>query len=497
MRSSHLYLKKSLIAAMILVMAAVGCIPEASAANKVVGKINIILADQGEIKPVDGTNYLLIQSKENKLWGVYNTDGERLMDAIMENPEYVAYTCFSDQKTEVQTKKSKNNQKNNKQDNYNGLYQVTYVNGEPVQTDQFNQKALVAIQGNFISGYEYGFIRAYNQHWAVGWVVSEASEESYDYSPNKKQFYSIERCDVFALTNGGRLVAQLNRDQFETAAAHGEYISIADREGNVSVYDADFNLTKLKTGKVTDAIYNIVDFAVADRVKNKMILDGFTACREITTTDGVLLQVTRTYLDGSKQSGIINLAGEWLLPLTSDTIKTVTAKYAIMADAENRLGLYSYSEQRLLIPYMYEKYLTNNKQSNPYIYYGYAIATDGDNRYDINLETGEVEQNILYNRRKHVTIGGTIYFRESRIRFLFTAANGTEWRMKDYRVESVRGDGRLIVARIIRTGSYGIFNMNGDIALEFKNKYKPLITDDGKVVLHTNKNGYQLVEIDW
>ena len=178
MRSSHLYLKKSMIAAMILVMAAVGCIREASATNKAVGKINIILADQGEIKPVDGTNYLLIQSKENKLWGVYNTDGERLMDDIMENPEYVAYTCFSDQKTEVQTKKSKNNQKNNKQDNYNGLYQVTYVNGEPVQTDQFNKKALVAIQGNFISNYEYGFIIAYNHHWAAGLVVSEATEEA-------------------------------------------------------------------------------------------------------------------------------------------------------------------------------------------------------------------------------------------------------------------------------------------------------------------------------
>ena len=493
MKPSTRFIKKTLTAAMILLMAAVSIIPEASAA-KVVGNIHVLLTEQGEIRPVDGTTYLLIQSKENKLWGVYNTSGERLMADVMQNPQYVAYTCFSDQKPEPpQEKKSK---KNKKEDNYSGLFQATYSDNGAV-ADTLNNKALAAIQGDFVSDYEYGFIKAYNQYWAVGWVVSDATEESYDYSPDKKKFYYIERCDVFALSGSARLVAKLNRDQFETAAAHGQYFSIADREGNVSVYDADFNLTNLKTNKVTDGIYNIVDFAVADRVKNEMILDGFTACKEITLNDGtLLLQITRTYLDGSKESGIITMDGVWLLPLTSDTIKTVTNKYAVMANTENQLGLYSFEQQRMIVPYEYVKFMTNNKQLDPYNYYGYAIAVDGDNRYYINLETGETERNFLYGK-KMTTLGGTVYFRESRIRFLFTALNGKEWRTKDYRIENSRGDGRLIVARVISKGSYGIFNMNGDIVLEFKNKYKPIITDDGKVVHQSNKNGYQLLEIDW
>ena len=493
MKPSTQFIKKMLTAAMILLMAAVSIMPEASAA-KVVGNVHILLTEQGEIRPVNGTTYLLIQSKENKLWGVYNTSGERLMADVMQNPQYVAFTCFSDQKPEPpQEKKSK---KNKKEDNYSGLFQATYSeNG--VAADTLNNKALAAIQGDFISEYEYGFIKAYNQYWAVGWVVSDATEESYDYSPDKKKFYNIERCDVFALSGSTRLVAKLNRDQFETAAAHGQYFSIADREGNVSVYDADFNLTNLKTNKATDGIYNIVDFTVADRVKNEMILDGYTACKEITLSDGtLLLQITRTYLDGSKQSGIITLDGEWLLPLTFDVIKAVTVNYAVLADAENRVGLYSFRKQRFIVPQLYEKFLTSNKQIDQYNYYGYAIGIIGDTRYYINMETGETERELIYGR-KMVTLGGTVYYRESRIRFLFTAANGKQWRLKDYRVVSSRGDGRLIVARIIQNGSYGIFNMNGNIVMDFKNKYLPIITDDGKVVHQSNKNGYQLLEIDW
>ena len=83
MKHSPGFIKKTLTAAMILFMAAVSIIPQASAINKVVGKVRVILTEQGEIRPVDGTTYLLVQSKENKLWGVYNTSGERLADDVM------------------------------------------------------------------------------------------------------------------------------------------------------------------------------------------------------------------------------------------------------------------------------------------------------------------------------------------------------------------------------------------------------------------------------
>ena len=145
MKPSTRFIKKTLTAAMILLMAAVSIIPEASAA-KVIGNVHVLLTEQGEIRPVNGTAYLLIQSKENKLWGVYNTSGERLMADVMQNPQYVAYTCFSDQKPEPpQEKKSK---KNKKEDNYSGLFQATYSeNG--VVADTLNNKALAAIQGRF------------------------------------------------------------------------------------------------------------------------------------------------------------------------------------------------------------------------------------------------------------------------------------------------------------------------------------------------------------
>ncbi len=442
-----------------LLVALLFIIPKAHAAKFEV-KIKTILENMGEIIPVNQTNYLMIQSKKNGLYGVYDTDGNKLMKHAMHNAKYIAYGCFED-----------------------------------VKDNNASSKALAVLGAGIVSDYKYDLIKVYNQNWAVGWNLSNATEEAYDYKASNTEFYNIKHCDVFSLAKKPRKVASLSRKQFANAAAHGEYLSIEDREGTVKVYNASFESIDLNVTRVTDGIYGIVDYAVVNRATGEILMDGYSSCREIITKDGLLLQVARTDYSGNQKTGLCNLSGKFIIPLGDLKIKTINGDWIIVT-SEDKQGLYSISRKKLVVPCEYDSILTSNQTVDPYVYYGYVCGIKGDTRYYIKIKTGETVSTLQYTSAMR-TFGGTVYEIVKRRNFKFIASNGKQWQSKDMKFIASRGDGRLIVMRKKMDGLYGIYNMDGKIVLEFKYKNQPIITDDGKVILNTVKNGYCLIDLSW
>ncbi len=472
----------ALLTAALLLAAAMT--PAASAKTEIT--LQTILTNMGEMIPVPQTDRLMVYSEDAGLWGVFDTAGNQVMPYIMHAPEYVAYGVFADTWTGDAEAAADTGA-------YSELMSVDYTAAPEVNT---NAKALVTPDGQLVSDYVYGVIRAYNDRWAAGLVVSDATEEAFDVKVGKTGFYNIERCDVFSLADEPRLAASFSREDFASAAAHGDYLSIADREGRVTVYDREMTVTGLEADKVSTAVYGVRDFAAINKVTGEVILDGCTACKELSTANGLLLQVTRVHYSGVKQNGLCTLDGEWVLPVGDYTVKSVTGDYALLAHDELQ-GLYSISGQRMIVPCEYESILTSKQTANPYAFYGYVCGVRGTARDWIDVATGEVVNSVQYDPAVMKTIGGTSYEILSKIFFGFTSAAGKTWRVRDVIIAATRGDGRLIVVQNKENSRYAVYTMNGDLALDFKYKNPPVITDDGKVILNSLNNGYQLIQIEF
>ncbi len=422
----------------------------------------VLLDNCGEIRPVSQTRYLMIQSAAGDLWGLFDTDGQQLTDYVLHSPAYVANGCFSD-----------------------------VLPGE----NGVNSKALVVPHAGVISEYQYGVIRVYNRNWAAGWILSAATEEEHDYAVGKTDFYNIEWCDIFNLAGTPRQVASLTRNAFAAAAAHEDYLSIIDREGRVTVYDGDFELTAVKASAVTDPVYGAVDYALIDKAMGRVIMDGCSAAKELPTAEGMYILVVRVDFKGVKWYGICGLDGEMLLDLNTDlSVKSVTDDYALLARGD-RMGLYSLKERRWIVPCEYDSILTSKQTVDPYIFYGYACGVLGNTRDYYDVTTGVIVSSVEVDAASMKFIGGTCYTRPSRVTYQWSPVMGKTWSVRDMRLMTTRGDGRLIIMRNLNDSSFLVYTMDGVSVFSYTILRQPVVTDDGKLILNYVKTGYRLVEV--
>ena len=448
---------KKRLAALAILLASVCFAPGAMAQSAPVTRK--ILEGMGNIKAVNQTQYVIVQSAETERWGVFNTAGEQLIPFDYDSLAYLSRGYF-----------------------------VTSRFTDPL----LNGKALVSPTGERLSEFSFGMFKMYSEHWAAGWVVSAADSKAYDHKVDSKTYYNIDRCVIFSLDAPAHPVATFERTEFKEAAGHGKYLSVADREGNVTVYGPDFEPTGFSAAKVSDNVYGVSNYALKDKISGEIILDGVTASKEVNTVRGLYFQVTRTGFDGKKQQGICNLDGEWLMPLGDWSIKTVTKEYAVVTQSGLQ-GLYSFDRGRLILPCQYTSILSSSQTTDAYVFYGYACGAKDGVRYYVNVETGRVEQEQPYDSEQMKTMGGTVYYRNEWKKYVLLAADGRQKVLQNYTLVASRGDGSLIVAKG-QDGRYGVMTVYGQEVLTFWYINKPVLTDDGKIILNT-KSGFDLVEV--
>ncbi len=435
--------------------------PSALAADDI--SIRYILQGMEDIKPVNQTHYLVVQSPDSHLWGAFDTSGRQLIDFRFENLAYGGYGCF-----------------------------ITSNSTDPLD----NWRALVSRDGSFVSEARYGLFKFYNYKWAAGWVVSAAKKTDYDYTPDKKKYYYIDRCDLFYLGDTPRLAGSLSREEFVQAAVHGDYLSVEDRTGNITVYDRDFQPAELQVSSVSDAVYGLRNYTLIDRVTGEALMDGLTGVKEINNGRGLIFQVTQTGFNGAKKTGICTADGEWLMPLSGYGVKTVSRDYAVVT--QNKLqGLYSFDRGRLILPCEYSSISTSSQTVDPYVFNGCACGVKDGMKCFVNIETGETVISVPDKSKSISIAGATVYRQTSKNHYEVISPSGKTWRFQDKKMGTTRGDGRLLVIRDVIYNLKGVYNMNGKVVLDIKYRTAPLITDDGYVILRTQREGVHLLEITW
>ena len=91
--------------------------------------------------------------------------------------------------------------------------------------------------------------------------------------------------------------------------------------------------------------------------------------------------------------------GEQLMPLVEQQISTVTPDYAVLT-ANKKQGLYSFQENRMLIPCSFDKVIANTTSLDPYVLHGYVSVENAGTRYYVDTADGTATESCCLIRKK-------------------------------------------------------------------------------------------------
>lgn len=441
-----------------------------------------IITDMGEMIPVEKTPYLLTKEKNETKLGVFNTDGEQLIPCAYTILYYIASNCFGASEAD----------------------QAKYPEDTAIPPSKLNIYALITADGTQISDFLYGKLEVFNTYWACGWVLEGSSEDDYDFVSENYFFYRIQRCDFYYL--GDHALAgikgteelpsplSLSRNEYKTAKAHGKYLYVQDQEGQIKIYDNQLQPVNAKVNSLNDPMYVIRNFAVVPRGTNEIVLDGFSAVQEAQTDAGLLLKVTQQDASGVKCAGVFTVDGEQLMPPTEGDISSVTKDYAVLS-INNKKGLYSFKEQKLLVPCDYDNLIANATSLDPYVLHGYVCTENNGTRYYLRVADGELYEASELGEEWN-GIGFAFVSNDKRnSRYCILSPDQKISYVDQAKLVKVeyRGSGYLIQ---FSTEDYKHAVITWDGTPVLKYFVRPFtITDDDKVIVQTKKGKYSLYEI--
>lgn len=106
---------------------------------------------------------------------------------------------------------------------------------EVVNENGVNTSGLLDGQGGMIMPLQYGDIEWLSDRWQAGVVLTEATEENYDYkSLFGDGFYLVDHVDFYYQ---GQLAGSLSRDDYRYADAYGDYLCVTNQEGGRAFYN--------------------------------------------------------------------------------------------------------------------------------------------------------------------------------------------------------------------------------------------------------------------
>ncbi len=412
------------------------------------------------VTAVNGTNYVIVTEKFTRANSVYTTAGEKLASFPFANLSYSKFDCFT-------------------------AYNEAGV----------NNRALVHLNGAQITEPIYGAFTVYSDRWALAYMLTPATEEQYTYKRGK-EFFDIERYELYYLGDepaSATPIASLLPDQFSAAAAHGDYIAIQDGQEQITLYDKEFKACDLSMEKLTTPVYGVQEYAIVNQVTGDMVKDGFTAVTEQAVNAGLWLIGTRYNFKGQKVSGIIDTAGNELMPVEYFISKASDGYVVVTDDTKKLKGLYSLKEQKQIVPCEYNNIMVGKVSTDNYVHNGYVGVENGDLRGYYDVAAGRLSCEIKYDRNAVTTIGCSTFWKVDEGVYMIAAADGVETEVHVDEISAkTRGDGYLLVAQ--RGGMYGVIDWHGNEVLPFEHNKNIIITDDSQALIRTS-TGLSLEQI--
>ena len=278
-----------------------------------------------------------------------------------------------------------------------GYYEATNEGG-------FNHSALVNTAGEALTPYEYSDFTVISPNWAVGVVLEGTNDkDNSDYSVifGDYDYAVIVRNDVFYLPEA-KLAGSLERGQFSRGreAGIGGQLIVEDKDGNIAVYDKDFNAVDTLLTSMYDAEVVVqADNELSPKALYSAVTGEKLADAEYASLSNIAKGYTAFYDGDSHLYGILNPQGQEICPpsfnvvssnLYADRYVKVTVNNA---DGTSCEGLFDLEEQKLVVPAEHEHIYTWGDK-NP-INDGYVCVEDGGKLGFIDLE-GNVTCPIQY-----------------------------------------------------------------------------------------------------
>ena len=446
------HLAKYLCAVLILVLAASTALAEV--------KLDTVFQYRTLIQQVQGTGCLIVESKQDNLRGLFTTAGAEIIPCAYKSIDSLSYGFFS-----------------------------AYNDKEAV-----GGRALWTVGGHMIGKAEYGSFKAFNSHWVAAFVVNpeEVPDDDKDIKIGSKT-YQYERVDLFYVTEDAdeslEPVASLDRDAYADASAHGDYIAVADREKNVSVFDSSFQPVSVTLSAANKPLFTVnKSYQLISLLTNSVLDDGYTEVAEVNLTDRMLVRATRVALDGTKLACLMTADGTVLLPAEYEIID-ITDHYAVVANQEKQQGLFSLDEGRFIVPCAYSAIVPCATDLDKYVHCGY-VCVEKNEKLGFYDAANDVESCVpKYSKRAATNIGCCIVFTSIEGDVTIVAGDGAVNTAEVDEILPTRGDGYLLEAK--KGDSFGLIDWHGNILVPV-NHYKDIIvTDDSKAIIRTS-TGLQL-----
>lgn len=443
-------LMRYLCAALILVLTAVNAAAEV--------KFSTVFQYRTAIQPVQGTGFLIVESKVDNARGLYTTDGQEVIPCSAKYLDYIS----------------------------NGFF-ITYDDKEAI-----DGKTLWKADGRRI-GTGYGAFIVFSNQWAAAFVINpqEVSDGEKDIKIDSRN-YQYERIDLFYVTDDTgdevKPVASLGRDAYAEAAIHGEYIAVANREKSVSLYDSSFQPVSVKLNAVKNPLYTIEKYQIVNLLTNAKMGDGYTEIAEANLGDRMLIKATRIAMNGQKLTALVNPDGSVVLPADYELID-LTDHYAVVADQDGQQGVFSLEEERFIVPCGYHSIVPCATDFDKYVHNGY-VCVKKNGKLGFYDTVHDVEScKPLYDKRAVTNIGCTLVFTTLEGVLSVIAADGEINTVDADEILATRGNGYLLEAQ--KSGSFGLIDWHGNIILPLDHYKEIIVTDDSRAIIRTS-TGLQL-----
>ena len=445
------HLAKYLCAALILVLAVATAVAEV--------KLDTVFQYRTLIQQVQGTGCLIVESKQDNLRGLFTTAGAEIIPCAYKSIDSLSYGFFS-----------------------------AYNDKEAV-----DGRALWTVGGHMIGKAEYGGFKVFNSRWVAAFVVNpeEVPDAEKDIKIGSKT-YQYERVDLYFVTDGAdeslAPVASLDRDAYADASVHGEYIAITNREKAVSVYDSSFQPVSVELSAANKPLFTVNKYQLISLLTNSILDDGYTEVAEVNLSDRMLVKATRIALDGTKLACLMTADGKVLIPPEYEIID-VTDHYAVLADQEKQMGLFSLDEGRFIVPCAYSAIVPSAADLDKYVHNGY-VCVEKEEKIGFYDVVNDMESCApKYSKRAAVNIGCSIVFTTIEGDVTIVAGDGAVNTAAVDEILPTRGNGYLLEVK--KGESFGLVDWHGSIIVPV-NHYKDIIvTDDSQAIIRTS-TGLQL-----
>ena len=330
-------------------------------------------------------------------------------------------------------------------------YEKGWITARKLSDDDYQTNGVLSVDGQEVVPFRYGDVKIKNAFWALGFTLTLATADNYDYNSwgSDNTYYLIDTVDVYYLPEA-KCVATMVRANFKDCDAYGAYINIEDRAtGVVTTYDSNFNaLGQVKSSYNTDLIPHYTTYSENGQ---QGLLDP----------DGnVVLPASYKYVDANVHDGYYTVS-------TGDLYGLADLNGNVVVPPEF---------DRIMTSY----YASSSDFSNPYVVNGYVAVVKDDKLGYYSVAEGRVSCEPRYAKDNLDNHGMCAQYTDMAGTPCLLAADGVETALEGYdNVYPLDGAGGMFYRVNDADYNYGVVDWHGNIILPVE--YDSVaISGDGK-----------------